>query len=1582
MSNQLNRKPKILRTRKRRLAQKQANALNFDHLESRQMLASVTVGNASDIISSTADTSSIAALIAADGGDGISLREAITASNNTASANTILFDPSVFNGGADSLIRLTQGELEITRTLTIDASAATDVTITGDADGDDITNAGTFITNVAASFGGAAGSANDLLDDNSRVLNFNRSFGDLMLNGLTLTGGRTTRSNPFSSVSHSGGGVSFFSTENLSVINCTISGNSTAGYQARGGGIFIEGNASFDCSTISGNSTAGDTADGGGIAISWEGTVSLSNNSTVSGNSTSGEFASGGGIAALSLSNNSWTLTDSTVSGNSTSGDRSIGGGIFTRSEITLTNSLVLENSTAGLLSSGGGIAAFGVDRQVSLAGSTVSGNSTTGEGSAGGGIHAGGILSLIDSIVSENSTAGLNSSGGGINAGSSSNAIFLTNSTVIRNTAASPGSGGGIFSAAGAVVLTNSAVIENNAGTAGGIKAGVGGVVLTNSTVSKNSTVAFNGYGGGISSTGDVHLNESTVSENNTAGSYARGGGIRSRSDVFLSNSTVSGNSTIGYTANGGGIYSGGNVSLASSTVSGNSSDGGSADGGGIFSEGNVFLTSSTISGNSTAGSNADGGGIYVAGDVSLTSSTISGNSAGRFGGGINVDNTSSNGSLSIDNSIVAGNTANSTSPDLRPDPGGTLTINHSLIGATDLTITGTSNQLGSLGSPIDPLLDSLADNGGPTLTYALLPGSPALDAGMSADAADQRGFTRDDGNGVDIGAFEAVREVGGLIVTTSSDVVNPFDNLTSLREAVDFANDQPAADTIMFDGSVFIGGTDSLIRLTQGELGITDSLIIDASAATDVTITSDADADDLLIGSTLITDVAASFGGAVGAADDLLDDNSRVLNFLSTTGSLTLNDLTLTGGRTTGDNVNQNDTSYSGGGIRFLSTGDLTLVNSSVSGNSTSGDRADGGGIRASGNVSLSNSTLSGNSTAGNFGSGGGIYVDDGISLNDSTVSENNTAGNRANGGGIYARFNASVFLIDSTVSENRTTGDNSGGGGILAYASVSLSGSTVSGNSTATNNSSGGGISANSVSLTNSFVSVNSTTGAGARGGGISVSGDVSLTNSTVSGNSTAGLSADGGGIRAGGDVTLVSSTVSGNSAEGSGAKGGGIATFAGEVSLTSSTVNGNSAADEGGGIARTFNTSLPFTIENSIVAGNTDESTSPDLLPNANATLTISHSLIGATDLAISGTGNIVGSLSSPIDPLLGPLADNGGPTRTHALLPGSPAIDAGSNALAAGLPTDQRGLDRLIDGDNDGSVTVDIGSVEFERGFLLGDVNRDNAVNFRDISPFISLLLSSTFSNEADIDGNGAVNFLDIGPFIGLLAGRGSAQSSRSISNVAISSKPSTTSKQLEVTPPNSPAVSQVPASKSEAIVAVASTVNAPILAEVPLPKNGHAATDNETAAKSQTLKTTTPVSYESIELTNDSSTSLLLQTSSPPAVSPIVTDLTPVDTYRGPVKSASVRRGSVAAHNPSFLEFKDNDRVPKQHRLKRNAELGYAEHFDLLFESREDHTMAKLPNKETFSTSAEWFDTHPESVDEIFHFGFEDILAE
>ena len=477
--------------------------------------------------------------------------------------------------------------------------------------------------------------------------------------------------------------------------------------------------------------------------------------------------------------------------------------------------------------------------------------------------------------------------------------------------------------------------------------------------------------------------------------------------------------------------------------------------------------------------------------------------------------------------------------------------------------------------------------------------------------------------GNATDLSNAPDTSSITALLANDGGDGI-------SLREAITAANNTTGEDTLTFDGSVFTGGNNSLIRLTLGELNITDSLSIDGTSATDVLITGDANGDDVTVSGTNITDVSASFGGDAGAANDLLDDNSRVLKFSAATGHLTLTDLTVTGGRTTG-------TAEGGGGIRFNSSDSLALNQSTVSGNSTTGGfdfESGGGGVYSnSGSVTLTNSTISGNSTTGYGSQGGGIRTRSGdVTLTNSTISENSTRGTSGGGGGGIDTRLGDVFLINSTVSDNSTTGYGSRGGGIASRL------------------------------------------------------GSVFLTNSTVSENSAAGRYGRGGGISGGESVVLLNSTVSGNSTTGQYSAGGGISISPGES----------------------------FVLRNSIVAGNTGYL--PDAMLFANGELTVENSLIGDTTgsgiTAATGSGNI---LNQPAQ--LGPLADNGGPTQTHALLPGSPAIDTGDNALAEGLITDQRGSGfvRVEAG------TVDIGSFELQSIQTAGQFVFYNNSSFDNVS---------------------------------------------------------------------------------------------------------------------------------------------------------------------------------------------------------------------------------------------------------------------
>ena len=244
---------------------------------------------------------------------------------------------------------------------------------------------------------------------------------------------------------------------------------------------------------------------------------------------------------------------------------------------------------------------------------------------------------------------------------------------------------------------------------------------------------------------------------------------------------------------------------------------------------------------------------------------------------------------------------------------------------------------------------------------------------------------------------------------------------------------------------------------------------------------------------------------------------------------------------------------------------------------------------------------------------------------------------------GGGIRVDSSTSLLLVNSTVTGNEAPFGFGGGVYSVGSGSLHIFQSDVSGNS------------------------------AGDAGGGVyKTSGELLVSSSTISGNSAD----DGGGIyRSTGDSTVVNSTISGNSAD----VGGGIY-IRSRMTIDSSTITGNSAGGFGGGGIFTPSGTTPgiVTARNTIIANNTDRDCVV-LLDN-----------IG-NNMDSDGTCNFAITAAAP---LLGPLVFNGGPTRTHALLPGSPAIEAGSLECPPPL-TDQRDIDRPQ------ACTCDIGAYEFD-----------------------------------------------------------------------------------------------------------------------------------------------------------------------------------------------------------------------------------------------------------------------------------------
>ena len=173
---------------------------------------------------------------------------------------------------------------------------------------------------------------------------------------------------------------------------------------------------------------------------------------------------------------------------------------------------------------------------------------------------------------------------------------------------------------------------------------------------------------------------------------------------------------------------------------------------------------------------------------------------------------------------------------------------------------------------------------------------------------------------------------------------------------------------------------------------------------------------------------------------------------------------------------------------------------------------------------------------------------------------------------------------------------------------------------------------------------------------------------------------------------GTTTLTNSTVSTNTTSGGDQEAGGGVFNSATVNLNNSTIAFNTAAAGAGGGVENVGTATAV----STIFGDNTAATDADFSGTVTASASLFEDLTGATILAGALGPNIVG-----VDPNLGPLANNGGPTQTHALLAGSPAIDRGVNPL--GLIFDQRGFFflRTIDGNGDGTAIADIGAFEVQ-----------------------------------------------------------------------------------------------------------------------------------------------------------------------------------------------------------------------------------------------------------------------------------------
>lgn len=552
------------------------------------------------------------------------------------------------------------------------------------------------------------------------------------------------------------------------------------------------------------------------LNLTIENGAALGTNATAS--VSSGQDAAGGALynnAGIVAAVNCSFIANTVVGGNGTqggNGGNALGGAVFNASgTLNFTNCTFQSNSVTGGLGAGlptgqtnavlsgkaegGGI--YNLAGTVVLSGCLLAGNHCGGSylnmssvfaygystSAAGGGLSTSGGTTLV--VGSEFS---LNSAIGADNSGRASDHYF-----------AGTGGGGAISQASGTLTLVGSTFSTNSA--RGG-------------QVGYHFGIAGGANGGGILSAGTCSVSNCVFLGNNaTGGTYgslagaARGGAFCNLGSAIFSGTICSGNSTLGGTSGsllgpgttvpgygyGGAIFNSNALVMVTSTLSYNYSFGGAGGfelagsggagtagvGGAVYSVGSFYATNSTIAANQAAGGSGYvggplyystggpglGGGLFNDGGTAvLTYSTIAGNStSGGFGltygasvcGGILV----SNGSVTLYDSLVAQNPPG----DFLVAAGSVIDGGHNLNSDNSINLTGP----GSL-NRVDPFLGPLANHGGLTPTMALLPGSPAIDAGDPAFclSTDQRGVARPIGAACDIGAFEAPLGISGKIL------------------------------------------------------------------------------------------------------------------------------------------------------------------------------------------------------------------------------------------------------------------------------------------------------------------------------------------------------------------------------------------------------------------------------------------------------------------------------------------------------------------------------------------------------------------------------------------------------------------------------------------------------------------------------------------------------------------------------------------------------------------------------------------------------------------------------------------------
>jgi predicted outer membrane repeat protein len=1267
--------------------------------------------------------SQIASNTSSQGGGGVANELGATMSLSGASivGNSASAGGGLLNLGVLSIAGTTfSGNSATTVGGGLDSSSATPVTIQGS----------TFATNTATSGAG------------------------IYATGMLTVSGSTISSN---SATGAGGGIT--STGNLTVVNTTLTGNSALG---AGGAIEGPGTFAVNQSTVSSNKAGS----GGGIADQGTGTITDSN---LTGNSATG--LGGGGVynagtltvMRSTFSTNSGSsggafyndnqavlgLLNSTIASNTAA---AAGAGLYNLAGFNAVNTTIAENNvTAG---TGGGLDA-------------VTGTATLYNTIVALNTHGTGADLTADDIVGSPATVATASSynlvgvggSGGLIQGNNGNQVGVANpglGTLASNggpmqtislLSGSPAVDGGTLSVPsipGFPTLTVPTADERGAqrgptGLNAGPTVDIGAYEASSSYV-VNTTADNNAIGTLRTAVAwaNVSSNANPANVLSPAPNTVQFGiptadpgynGVANSWTVTLSGSPLSLTGT----------------SVAESIVglgpnaivlSGNNASGVLTVGGGVTAS----LTGVTITAGNSA---AKGGGIDNSGTLTASNLMVSGNAAASGGG---IANEAS-GVLGLANVTLTGDVALTTGGGLFN--AGALTLSHSAISGNQAATGGGIDNVGTFALDQTPVTDNtattkgggIANSGTMTISFATLGNNQANGAAALGGAADNSGTLSVTNSTL---LNNTAGKAGGGIENESAGTVTLTNTTLGANSATSGGGLDNNGTTFLINvtvayNNVAAGGSGAGLNLAAGGraalyntlIGLNTSGVGAAASASDITGTVSAASRNNLVG----------VGGTGGMTNNV---NGNVIGVATKTLQATLGTLPPTGiAQPPSNNGGPTDTVALLAGSPAIDAGIASILGVNIPTTDQRGAVRGPAGLNAGGNPDIgayeASSSFVVTSPANTLDAG---TLPTAVSWAD--FSTNANPANIAKPAPNTIVFDTTgVFSSPQTINlrgvtlslANANTGVsiNGPGGGIV----------TVSGNQA-------GGVFVVPKGATVVLSGITITGGSATNGGGVDNMGTLSLTNSTVSGNSATGA---GGGIdnETGANLTVLGSTFSGNTA----ANGGGLAN-SGTATLTDSTFANNSA-NQGGGI----NNSGTLTLLNNTIAYNTVASggAGAGLDEQASGTALLANTIIaknsvgtgtGAQQSDIAGTVsgasafNLIGSGGSGglsngtngnqvgvANPgLASALGNNGGPTRTIALLAASPALNTG-NSKAAGLTapiTDQRGALRAF-GLNPLLTTLDIGAYETTSSYLvtsaadsLNTGTLRSAVDFADSNP--------------------------------------------------------------------------------------------------------------------------------------------------------------------------------------------------------------------------------------------------------------------